>query len=82
MVVFKVSNSNVRTLKSISLISELAVNAIDFHKIILCVQTHIPVLEEHDLEHHKLNNNWTFVPASTWKSSLDSTIGRGGFKVK
>ncbi|XP_029639432.1 uncharacterized protein LOC115214377 [Octopus sinensis] len=74
----KVSTFNARTLKSMFQMSELAASVINFDINILCVQEHCLFHEDHDLEHHELDKNWTFVSVSPWINFINSTIGGVG----
>ena len=73
-----VSTFNVRTLNSLSQTSELAASAAALKIDIICVQEHRFYHDDIELKYHKLPKGWTFISASAWKNSMNSTIGGVG----
>lgn len=76
----RVSTFNVRTLNSLSRISELAASAEALKIDIICVQEHRFYHDDIELKYHKLPKGWTFISASVWKNSMNSTIGGVGMQ--
>ena len=72
------STFNVRTLLSIKQMSELFAIAVTYHIDVVNVQEHRFYHEDIDLKYHELGNGWTFISASTFKNTGNSTIGGVG----
>ena len=77
-----VSTFNVRTLTSLSQMSELAASAAKWNIDIICIQEHRFYHEEIELKHHKFSKGLTFISASASKNSMNSPIGGGGMLLK
>jgi exonuclease III len=73
-----ISTFNVRTLSKISQISELVASAATYNIDIICIQEHRFFHQDIDLEYHDAGSGWTFISASAWKNSMNSTIGGVG----
>ena len=65
-----VSTFNVRTLTSLSQMSELAASAAKWNIDIIYIQKNRFYHEDMDLKHHKLPKGWTFISASAWKNGM------------
>ena len=76
--VTKMSTFNVRTLQSIHQLSELTASAIQHNIDVICVQEHRRLHIDVNLKHHSVGKGWTFISASAWKNSTNSTIGGVG----
>ena len=72
------STFNVRTLQSIKQMSELIAIAVTYHIDVINVQEHRFYHEDIDLKYHELGNGWTFISASAFKNTGNSTIGGVG----
>ena len=72
------STFNVRTLQSIKQMSELFAIAVTYHIDVVNVQEHRFYHEDIDLKYHELGNGWTFISASAFKNTGNSTIGGVG----
>ena len=71
---------NVRTLNRIGQLPELTASAGE-HKIdIICIQEHRYTHTE-DIKYHKTGNGWTLATISTWKNSVNATVGRIGMLI-
>ena len=70
----------VRTLNRIGQLLELTALAIDYNIDIICIQEHRYIHSE-DIKYHDTGNGWMLVSASTWKNSVDATIGGIGMLI-
>ena len=70
-----ISTFNVRTLAKINQISELTASATEQNIDIICVQEHWLYHKDVELKHYDCGSDWTFISASAWKNSTNSTIG-------
>ena len=73
-----ISTFNVRTLNTINQLPELVASAIALNIHVICVQEHRFHHEDLDLKHHETGKGWTFISASAWKNTNNSTIGGVG----
>ena len=74
-----ISSFNVRTLQSISQLSELTNTAIKHQIDIICVQEHRLFHDDVTLKYHELGKGWIFISASAVKNTVNATIGGVGF---
>ena len=74
----RISSFNVRTLQSQKQASELTASAFQHGIDVICVQEHRLNHEDLNLKFHEMGNGWTFISASAWKNSGNSTIGGVG----
>ena len=73
-----ISTFNVRTLNTINQLPELVSSAISLNIDIICIQEHRFYHADVDLKYHDVGKGWTFVTASAWKNSINSSIGGVG----
>ena len=72
---------NVRTLDRIGQLPELTASALE-HKIdIICIQEHRYTHTE-DIKYHDTGNGWTLATVSTWKNSVNATVGGVGMLIR
>ena len=71
----KMSTFNVRTMQPISQISELIATAEKNQIDVISVQEHRFYHDDLVLKYHEFEKGWTFISASAWKNTINSTIG-------
>ena len=71
----QIATFNVRTLNRIGPLPELTASAVE-HKIdIICIQEHRYTHTE-DIKYHDTGNGWTLATVSSWKNSVNTTVGK------
>ena len=76
----QIATFNVRTLNRIGQLPELTASAVE-HKIdIICIQEHRYTHNE-DIKYHDTDNGWTLATVSTWKNSVNATVGGVGILI-
>ena len=73
-----ISTFNVRTLNSENQLPELTASAAAQNIDVICVQEHRLYHNDLELKYHEAGNGWTFISASSWKNTMNSTIGGVG----
>ena len=73
-----ISTFNVRTLNSITQISELVSSVISYNIDVICIQWHRYYHEDLNLKYHEVGKYWTLITASACKNSINATIGGVG----
>ena len=79
----QIATFNVRTLNRITIreqLSELTTSALK-HKIdVICIQEHRYTHTE-DIKYHETGNGWMLVTVSTWKNSVNASVGGVGMLI-
>ena len=77
----QIATFNVRTLNRIGQLPEQIASAVE-HKIdIICIQEHRYTHTE-DIKYHETGNGWLLVTVSTWKNSVNATVGGVGLLIE
>ena len=76
----QIATFNARTLNRIGQLPELTASAVEHKKDIICIQEHRYTHTE-DIKYHQTCNGWTLVTASSWKNSVNATVGGVGMLI-
>ena len=71
---------NVRTINRIGQLLELTASAVDHNIDIICIQEH-RYTHSKDIRYHNNGNGWTLATVSTWKNSVNATVGSIGILI-
>ena len=71
---------NIRTLNKLGQLLELTASVIDHNINIICIHEHGYIHSE-DIKYHDTGNGWMLVSASSWKNSVNATIGGVGMLI-
>ena len=71
---------NIRTLNRMGQIPELTALVTDHIIDIICIQEH-RYIHRKDIKYHDTSNRWTLITASSWKNSVNATIGGIGMLI-
>ena len=76
----QIAKFNVRTLNRMGQLLKIRASAIDHNIDIICIQENRYIHSE-DLTYHDTGHGWTFISASAWKNSVNTTIGGVGMLI-
>ena len=76
----QIATFNVRTLNRIGQLSALTSSAVKLNIDIICIQEHRYTHSE-DMKYHDTGNGWTLATVSTWKNSVNATVGGVGILI-